>query len=71
MSSEKLLTLEDLAQMLGRSKYTIRKDIRHNPQAVPPRLTLPHTRILRWRTTDVASWLNGRAQTLSGMGGRV
>lgn len=55
--SEKLLTLEDLAEMLGRSAQTIKKDLRRNPDAVPPRLRLPGTRLLRWRATDVQAWL--------------
>jgi predicted DNA-binding transcriptional regulator AlpA len=55
--SEKLLTLEDLAEMLGRSAQTIKKDLRRNPDAVPPRLQLPGTRLLRWRATNVQAWL--------------
>lgn len=54
---ERLLTLEDLAEMLGRSAQTIKKDLRRNPDAVPPRLQLPGTRLLRWRATDVRVWL--------------
>ncbi len=57
MSIQQLLTLEDLAQMLGRSPDTIKKDMRRNPNAVPPRLVLPHTRLLRWRLCDVDAWL--------------
>ena len=57
MSSQHLLTLDDLAQLLGRSPDTIKKDMRRNPQAVPPRLMLPHTRLLRWRVCDVDAWL--------------
>ena len=48
-----LLTLNELADILGRSPETIRKDIRRNPDAVPPRLKLPGTRLLRWRASDV------------------
>jgi predicted DNA-binding transcriptional regulator AlpA len=51
------LTLDDLAQMLGRSPDTIKKDMRRNPDAVPPRLMLPSTRLLRWRQCDVDAWL--------------
>ena len=49
--------LEELAVILGRSPETIRKDIRRNPDAVPPRLHLPGTRLLRWRASDVDAWL--------------
>jgi len=52
-----LLNLEELARILGRSPETIRKDIRRNPDAVPPRLQLPGTRLLRWRASDVEAWL--------------
>ena len=52
-----LLTLDELATILGRSPETIRKDIRRNPVAVPPRLQLPGTRLLRWRASDVDVWL--------------
>lgn len=62
MSSQQLLTLEDLARMLGRSPDTIKKDMRRNPEAVPPRLQLPHTRLLRWRATDVDTWLDKYVQ---------
>ena len=57
MSIQQLLTLDDLAQLLGRSPDTIKKDMRRNPDAVPPRLMLPHTRLLRWRVCDVDVWL--------------
>lgn len=71
METEPLLTLDDLAQMLGRSKNTIRKDIRRNPQALPLRLLLPHPQLLRWRATDVETWLDRRVQPPSGVGGLV
>lgn len=63
MSSQQLLTLDDLAQLLGRSPNTIRKDMRRNPEAVPPRLVLPQTRLLRWRACDVNLWLAQFVQT--------
>lgn len=52
-----VLTLQDLSLVLGRSPETIRKDLRRNPKAVPPRLVLPNTRQLRWRLQDVGVWL--------------
>jgi len=52
-----LLTLDELAVILGRSPETIRRDLRRNPDAVPPRLQLPGTRLLRWRAADVEAWL--------------
>jgi predicted DNA-binding transcriptional regulator AlpA len=55
--SNKLLDLPELACILGRSAETIRKDLRRKPEAVPPRLLLPGTRLLRWRLVDVTTWL--------------
>ena len=57
MEMQKLLTLGELAQLLGRSPETIKKDLLRNPGAVPPRLRVPHTRLLRWRAVDVEAWL--------------
>jgi len=53
----KLLDLDELAALLGRSPETIKKDLRRNPAAVPPRLYIPGTRLLRWRECDVDAWL--------------
>jgi len=55
--SNRLLDLPELASLLGRSSETIRKDLRRRPEAVPPRLLLPGTRLLRWRLVDVTTWL--------------
>ena len=52
-----LLDLNDLASMLGRSPETIKKDMLRNHLAVPPRLHIPGTRLLRWRRVDVEVWL--------------
>ena len=57
MTSQTLLTLDDLAVRLGRAANTIQKDMRRKPEAVPPRLILPSTRQLRWRACDVDAWL--------------
>lgn len=56
-----LLELHDLAALLGRSASTIKKDLRRNPSAVPPRLQLPGTQLLRWRASDVETWLEETA----------
>ena len=52
-----LLDLFELAELLGRSPETIKKDLRRNPLAVPPRLHIPGTHLLRWRRVDVDAWL--------------
>jgi len=55
-----VLELKGLAALMGRSPETIRKDLRRNPAAVPPRLVIAGTRLLRWRATDVQAWLDQR-----------
>lgn len=57
MSFQPLLNLDDLAHLLGRSPDTIKKDLRRNPAAVPPRMVLPGTRLLRWQLADVQAWM--------------
>ena len=54
---EKLLALNDVARCLGRSAETLKKDMRRNPCAVPPRVIVPGARLLRWRVSDVEAWL--------------
>jgi predicted DNA-binding transcriptional regulator AlpA len=61
-SHDRLLTVEDVARILGRSPQTIRKDISRRPAAVPPRLLIPGTRQLRWRAADVQKWLAKHAE---------
>ena len=55
----KLLDLNELASLLGRSPETIKKDMRRNRCGVPPRVFIPGTRLLRWRNVDVDAWLAG------------
>lgn len=52
-----LLDLNELSTLLGRSPETIKKDLKRNRLAVPPRLHIPGTRMLRWRKVDVDAWL--------------
>jgi len=54
---EKLLDLNELSVVLGRSPETIKKDMTRNRLAVPLRLHIPGTRLLRWRRIDVDNWL--------------
>ncbi len=68
MEVQKLLDLAELAEVLGRSPETIKKDLKRNPLAVPPRLQLPGTRLLRWRAVDVDAWLARFVETGSTAG---
>ena len=52
-----LVDLNELSTMLGRSPETIKKDLKRNRLAVPPRLHIPGTRLLRWRQIDIDRWL--------------
>jgi predicted DNA-binding transcriptional regulator AlpA len=56
--STRLIDLEEVAKLLGRRPATVRRDLRRNPEAVPPLLQLPGTRLLRWREADVWMWLD-------------
>lgn len=56
-----LIDILELARVLKRRPQTIRRDMRRNPDAVPPQLVLPGTRLLRWRETDVAAWIDMHA----------
>lgn len=58
-----LLDLNDLAALLRRSPHTIKRNLRTNPDAVPPRLQLPGTKLLRWRQEDVQAWLAANVQS--------
>jgi len=54
---EPLLSISDVARLLGRSPQTLKRDLNRNPSAVPPRVALPGTRLLRWREVDVEQWI--------------
>ena len=62
---QKLLNLAQLADLLGRSAETLKKDLRRNPAAVPPRIAVPGTRLLRWRPCDVQDWLAAHVTSAS------
>jgi len=51
------LDIDELAQRLGQSPRTIKRNLKNNPRAVPPRMHLPNSRMLRWRTAEVENWI--------------
>lgn len=61
-----IIDLYELSALLGRSPETIKKDLKRNRLAVPPRLHIPGTRLLRWRKIDVDSWLASHVEIRSG-----
>jgi len=62
----KLLDLDELASLLRRSPETIKKDLKRNRLAVPPRLHIPGTRLLRWRRSDIDNWLASHVEDRQG-----
>jgi predicted DNA-binding transcriptional regulator AlpA len=60
---EPLLNISDVARLLGRSPQTLKRDLNRNPSAVPPRVELPGTRLLRWREVDVEQWIARHAMS--------
>lgn len=58
-----LIDLNELSAMLGRSPETIKKDLKRNRLAVPPRLQIPGTRLLRWRQIDIDRWLASHVES--------
>lgn len=61
-----LMDLNELSTLLGRSPETIKKDLKRNRLAVPPRLYIPGTRLLRWRRVDVDNWLASHVEVQVG-----
>lgn len=61
-----IIDLNELSALLGRSPETIKKDMKRNRLAVPPRLHIPGTRLLRWRKVDVDSWLASHVEIRNG-----
>lgn len=61
-----LIDLNELSAMLGRSPETIKKDLKRNRLAVPPRLHIPGTRLLRWRQIDIDHWLASHVEVRFG-----
>lgn len=57
MSLEKLLTVTDLAEILGRSTGTIKNQHSKNPSRLPPVCRIPGAGRLLWRREDVDRWL--------------
>lgn len=58
-----LVDLHELSALLGRSSETIKKDMKRNRLAVPPRLHIPGTRLLRWRQIDIDTWLASHVES--------
>ncbi len=51
------LDIDELAELLGQSVRALRRNMRTAPHKVPPRMHIPGSKMLRWRTTEVKSWM--------------
>lgn len=52
-----LITVSALSEIIQRSPATIKKALRTNPTAIPPRVIISGSRALRWRVSDVEQWV--------------
>lgn len=59
----KLLKINDLAAILGKSPLTIRVDASRRPRTLPPRLIMPGSNRVIWAEADVLKWLNERTRS--------
>lgn len=53
----KYLDIDELATLLGRSSRSIKRDMARNPSAVPPKMHVPGSALLRWRAHEVENWI--------------
>lgn len=51
------LDIDELALLLGESARTIRRNLARRPSAVPPKMHIPGTAMLRWRLHEVENWM--------------
>jgi len=54
----KLLTVDELALILRKAAASIRSDAHRNPSSLPPICSLPKTKRLLWRESDVERWIS-------------
>lgn len=57
MQHLQLISVTQLAALLGRSADALRKAIQRNPRSLPAPLSIPGSRQLRWRVVDVERWM--------------
>lgn len=58
MCNDDLLTVEEVAAMLGLKASTLRRDVTRRPETLPPRVVFPNSRRVRFRRGDVTKWIN-------------
>ena len=52
------LDIDELAELLGLQRDTVRKKLRNAPWALPPAMHIPRSKMLRWRAHEVKGWLS-------------
>jgi predicted DNA-binding transcriptional regulator AlpA len=65
LCSVRLLTIAQLAEVLGLSTATINNRLVNQPHTLPPRRVIPDCSSVRFSSTDVAAWIQ-KLQTLEG-----
>mgnify|MGYP000875209024 CR=1 FL=1 len=58
----KVLTIDQLAAVLGKQRSSIATDITRNPLAIPPFFKLPGSRKPLWLEDTVDAWLIAQAR---------
>jgi predicted DNA-binding transcriptional regulator AlpA len=59
----KYLDIDELAEILGKRTETIRKKLRVAPHALPRKMHIPGSKMLRWRKHEVESWVKDQRQS--------
>ena len=61
-SALQTLGITEIAAILRKSPKTVREDVSRRPEALPPRLIIPNSRLVVWRMKEVEEWLDARVQ---------
>lgn len=64
------LDITELAALLGLSENLIKKKVRTDPNAIPSKMHLPGSQMLRWRLHEVENWMAETNWTRSTHAGR-
>ena len=57
LTSDALLSVEQLAHLIHKSPASVRSDASRNIDALPPVCRLPGSKRLLWRREDVSAWI--------------
>lgn len=64
MTTDRLIGVEELSQLIGRSPATIRADLCRSPERLPPRVLLDGRKRQRpqWKQSTVMRWLASQSE---------